>query len=519
VSIPLPMNIAKALPSIRQALLRPRNLIIIDAGESPPRALRAHFRAWLNGGVRILPLDREWLDDVDCLVGSDARLAILLPFGHQLARPIADLIDQLDARCYELFGIDPASGEIMPLVGAFPQYIDDWYAYAARTAIELTGTQTLRIPRALLPIELHVSSRSADAFSAQFAINGSGEDFSPGPPVWYRLDPGFEGILTVDRDPGFAGDTWRLEVGDASSGPAKTLTQTVPVSDTETGPLDFLAVLLDRTCPDNANWINAYNLVNGRISGDEDPWRNHQLNSERYNLDIRNGLADGLRMAFEAGLIGRLQTWWFKDTPGDEMANYVTSVPLNQSAVDQARPARSAVECGELFALAGYSPGLDLWDPLDEAFEQATTFLEARGKGGHRAILIVGNSPPTHPTQADSPLAALLTPPGARISCTPRRQSSSWHRNLAICTERAIPVIDVFLRHTNFGDVSPGIAEMYERSQNRVEKALGKTVELMTAVAERDAVRDAVLHAVHTLRERAGLASRVVLELPVSAAP
>lgn len=505
----LPQSLIRVLPRIRQALERPRNLIVLDARHDPPRALVAYFRAWLKDGLRLVALnDRDWRD-VDSSVGEDTKLLIVLPRGRDLSDHLRDMIDRLDVRSYRVIGVDRETESIVRFVEPLPDYVDDRHAHAARTGLDMIGMDSISISPATLPMRLEISSHLADAYSAQFAIAGRGPDFPPGQ-IWFRMDPGFQGNILIDRDPGLRGDNWRLEIGEANAGPFATLNQTVPYTpDSETLPLDLLAIVLDRTCPDNANWNRAFDFVHGKTG--EDAWRDDQ-GPENFNAGIRNGVTEGLKAAFDAGLVRQVQTWWFKDGPGDDMADFVDMGPSGPE-VGQARPARTAEECRDLFSVGGYSPGLDLWDPVEQALEQAAAALEDSNLP-HRAILIVGNSPPTDPAQTNSPLSALRIPPGSRMPCTTRRQSSGWHDTLDRCASRRIPVFYLFLRHTQFDGARPRIIEAYEHSQGRVASAIAKTVTLESVVADPDNVRDTTIRVIRSLRAQVGLASGVTLRNP-----
>jgi hypothetical protein len=163
-----------------------------------------------------------------------------------------------------------------------------------------------------------------------------------------------------------------------------------------------------------------------------------------------------------------------------------------------------------MLSIATYSPGLDLWDPLEKAFKQCCDVLEK--SKGRRAILIVGNSPPIHPTQPGSPLAVLRMPPGVRVACHTRRQNLYWHETLARCASLGIPVIYLFLLHTKFGRVP---AETYKESQARVQRAMSETVSVEAVDAEPADVQRAVLEVIRSLRTQASLASAVELGYPL----
>ena len=500
----LPQSVIDDLPAIRHGLGGPRNLVIVDASRDPPVAVTAHFRAWLQGGVRLAALgDRAWRD-ADGWLEGDTKMVLVVQQGRPLPDGVAELIGGLDAASYTVVPIDPNTQAIVRLVEPSQDIVDQTYERAGQMSLELIGATSRKFERFVLPKKIRISARHADQFFAQFAIVGRGPDLPGGEPIWFRLDPGFEGTLSIDCDVSLRGDTWRLEIASDDSGAVKRLARTAPYLP-DTGALEQLAVILDRTCPDNASWERALNLQQGALVtdwGDDVP--------ELYNAEIRRALAAGLKTAFASGLVAQVQSWWFKDLPGEGLANF-TGVELAGAEVGSGNRASREEDCDELFATAAYSPGLDLWDPAEVALEHACDALAGKDTK-HRAILIVGNSPPSDPLQDDSALASLRVPPGARMACTVRRQSPGWHEALDRCAELRIPVCYLFLRHSKFGGAGQFRIEAYEQSQARVERVLAQTVRLESVLADPDSIANAVANAIRELRAQAGLASGVTLE-------
>lgn len=501
----LPPAIVPLLPAIRQAFGRIANLVIIDASAETPATFVAYFRSWLAEGTRLVaPNAADWRD-ADSWVGDDTRLLLILALGRPLSNPLRALVNRLDVDQFRVVGIDPATGEVVPLLEQYADYVDARLAAADQNSLEVSGSRSHSFPRFSLPMELGISSLHADAFSAQFAIAAKGPDLPTGQRVWFRLDPGFKGVLSIDRDVNFSGDTWRLEVARDRGASATRLVQSEPLQEPAASPLNAVAVILDRTCPDNVRWERAFNLTTSETV--TDAYRNEEP-PEAYNADVIKGLREGFRSAFDLDLLRELQPWWCKDLPGNGVSNFIRDMVLEGEEVGSAPMVRSAADCAELFATAGYSPGLDLWDPVEVALNRAYASLKQR-VADRRAILIVGNSPPNHPTQ-DSPLRSLAILPGASIPCTIRRQSPVWHETLARCAEAQIPVIYLFLRHTSFGTVRPAVVEQYEQTQSRVEAALARTVRLVCATA--DDICDDIVNAIRDLHAMATVTSRVEFE-------
>lgn len=518
----LPQTLIEALPRFHRALGRPRNIIIVDARERTPSLYAAYFRAWLHNGLRVLPLANRGLNDVDA--DDRTKLLLVLRQGRSLSKPIKAFINRQRSDNYDIACVS-GDDAVLRFVEQLPEHVGDWQANAAQTSINLTGATPQTVNPAILPLQLPVtSSLRADPHAAQFAITAHGPDL-PDEQVWFRLEPGFDGFLIIDRDPNLADDAWRVATHRGNGATVTPLRRSEPiVSSAMAAPLDFLAVILDRTCPDNANWRAAFDLIN-RVANValalDAQWRSPTdgdtaATPENYNAAIRHGLVEGLQTAFERHLVRTVQGWWFKDLPDAEMANFVLAMDIKEPDVASELAMHSAKACIGAFSIATYSPGLDLWDPVERALEAARKVVAA--SGARRAgILIVGNSPPTDPAQADSPLAALRVPPGARVACMTRTQSTGWHDALDACAALSVPIFYLFLRHTNFSGVPPSNAENYEVSQRRVQEALAKTVPLKHSVAERDHVRDAVVDAIDGLRDRAWRQHYVVIGKPIEA--
>jgi hypothetical protein len=143
-----------------------------------------------------------------------------------------------------------------------------------------------------------------------------------------------------------------------------------------------------------------------------------------------------------------------------------------------------------------YAPGLDVWDPLEEALNLAVPFFEPTGG----TLIVVGNSPPRVSTLS-SPFSEV-----ARLHGFPTTQragrANTWEATLAKLRNSGVTIWYVFL------SIDPPNAEwlnnfqLFQSLQARVEQALRTALHDRVHVATADAagVREAVL----TVLRRAG---------------
>src|SRR4051812_1840188 len=116
----LPPPVVDFLPRFRQALGRPRNIIIIDASGDQPIAHVAYFRAWIEHGMRVVSFaGRNWRD-VDQWLGENTKLLLVLQQGRDLIEPVKDLINQLPVASYELASVDPETGKLIRFLVPLP---------------------------------------------------------------------------------------------------------------------------------------------------------------------------------------------------------------------------------------------------------------------------------------------------------------------------------------------------------------------------------------------------------------
>jgi hypothetical protein len=196
------------------------------------------------------------------------------------------------------------------------------------------------------------------------------------------------------------------------------------------GRLEELTLVLDRTCPDRELWSDAYLLAGSGGTGAE----------PKFNAGVRAGLAEGLRACARPDLTVRLV--WFADRAGESLVKFdgVADPGGLAGHVGEAR----ADGLDGLLAFCPYSPGIDLWDPLEEGLRLAAEPLLDRPRPGS-AILLVGNSPPNLPLQADSPFWGLLD--FQKRGTTTRRKSALFPDLVTRLDRAGVPLAYLFLTH------------------------------------------------------------------------
>jgi hypothetical protein len=259
-----------------------------------------------------------------------------------------------------------------------------------------------------------------------------------------------------------------------------------------------VVLLFDRTCPDAASWSNARKLTLGAgnsaaASYAQDdtkapPPAHHDLNNE-----IRDGLANGLAARLETEDT-ELNVVWFADTAGDDLSSPDgLNMPAQSCALAGAlvRPSRQSI--GTVLDPVRYSPGLDLWDPVDEALGMAAELLER--EPGRCGVVIVGNSPPTFPTQESSPLIALS---GATSY---RRLSPAWHELLDRLAARRTPVVYLFLTMKDCPRGEQSEFDLYKLLETRLYSAMTRTAGLrvISRPADRAGVEEGIQTALNLL--------------------
>ena len=203
-----------------------------------------------------------------------------------------------------------------------------------------------------------------------------------------------------------------------------------PSTDAGTRPPLHLALIFDRTCPDDAGWPHAYGFY--QTARDEQP--DAAPSVDRYfgtagqsaspaaadyakladcNRLLRAGFGEALQAALpvlETGRFGKisLHPFWFQDLPSTDFnpfqARHVDPVSFGPEV--ERRPEH-------LFRHRSYVPSLDVFDPVEHALQAANARLRAAldadggGAAPLAAVVIVGNSPPNFLGPDPRELAAL----------------------------------------------------------------------------------------------------------------
>ncbi len=515
-----------------EKLGKPRNIFIIDSRNGSLAGGYIYYRSWVEDGVHFSREEDRLLEDSERLFTDLNRKKIKVVFIRSSVNEVKDLIlsagDILLSSSFFCIDISPNGRRVFfqneaivekDVIAQFPLRID----------LNITGSNFFFTPVKIFPHTVCMSTRNASEFNSVIMIEAVGtEDLPAG--EWYKCPSDYEGDLIIDIEPGLENDKWSIFMV-ACDERIELQRSEPPINSQRVTDIEFLSVILDRTCPDNSQWKNAFNLVYGVTSVDrsyekddfdvpdsEDGHSAKELSEQRkleeFNRDIKHGLIEGLSKCLNEKLIQEVQGWWFKDTKDEELVNFVDpGIDMDVPAVSGGGPtATSGVQCSIMFQPVSYSPGLDIWDPVDEALEMSlNSFDQERIHGKNIGILIIGNSPPINPAQTNSPFNDLTSISGSRHNFYTRRQSHRWHRTLEECKRRNIPVCYLFLQHSNFSDVDQKFIDQYTNVQGKVYRALHRTVSTITAVAELSAVSEGVLLALKELKNQLNVKSGVLV--------
>ena len=263
-----------------------------------------------------------------------------------------------------------------------------------------------------------------------------------------------------------------------------------------------MILIFDRTCPDRGRWEAARALVRGdRPPGEPDmqeffatstapsarptaPRLPQAESNAAINAAIRAGLADGFRDGFGAEV--EVEVIWFADVPGT--MGCPPGVTVARVPVGRADRRCSATELAGPLAFAGYVPGMDLWDALEEAVQLAASV----GAASPAAVLIVGNSPPNPPSDPDHPFTRLW-----RTGLPPSTvRARGMFPDALAALANVGPVLNIFLTGH---DLPVTGADGFQTVQAGVRDAFAEILPVIEAVADRDGVARAVTAAARRL--------------------
>ncbi len=472
------VGVPEALPlALWQHLGEPERFTWIELSGQGAVVRRVYRRDWTASGLRIVP---EWSGDPEAIPGALLAGTVVATRSRGPDRSIP-VLDSLYRRCPDLRLVDPGrdlvKGTAAPEVSPF--------------RIALRGSEDLILDNVTLPLEVRVACRGDRRELHRLGVDASPHRNLPAP-GWFRVPAGPDARLRIDVRPGPDGDRWevtRIEDGypldpvpaDRALAPDGVLP-------------GRLAVVLDRTCPDR-EWRGAAEHLARHGSAPEDA-----PSVSAWNLELRAGAAAALAREL-APRGARLDAWWVADVIPEGMGvpEGVTDLKDPVGELGSAGGASASALLGG----AGYHPGYDLFDPIERALERILERVEAENPP-ELGILVMGNSPPSLPWQATSPLAALRRVAGGPAEA--RRRSGAWHRCLDRFRSLGIPVVYLFLT----GE-APGAGAAKGRSdlERKVIEALAGTVELVQAGADREGADAGVRESLRRLGRRLHPASTV----------
>jgi hypothetical protein len=349
---------------------------------------------------------------------------------------------------------------------------------AGSTTVEVRGRTARVVLRCDLPLTVRVRP-AATAARSLVCISAANPYDPPPPPRWFRV-PGRGAVgLTVDAVPDADGDAWRVLVDGVAAEPAGDPAAGGP------GPgLRHLALVFDRTCPDGAGWADARQLVidpRGRGADASDYLRTEglgPLSAPDFNRAVRDGLADALRALPDAATLP-VHLAWFADGNEKGVASLPgVDMPLTLSG-DMGT--RAAAEAADLLRRLTYCPGLDLWDPLQDALAAVAEPLLRSPRAG-AGVLVVGNSPPDLPLQAASPLWELLEFRG--LGTTARRHDRRFTDLVRRLDRAGVPLVYLFLTHDRAVGGEAKDFDLYQSLQAQVQQALAAAMPVVPAPAD-----------------------------------
>lgn len=389
------------------------------------------------------------------------------------------------------------------------------------THIYLKGRRFTQRLRENLPLEIEVNITGEDRDRRFIGIEVKNDYSTDMPePVWYRLSGPNSGILSIDIEALPHGDRFDISyAGDNNN--LSLLRGPIQRAPHSSDPLRDLAVIFDRTCPDRAAWSQALAVAAGSISwlastatGGDDLWGDEsrdsgRLNGPDFNKVIRTALGDALAGVLE-GQSTRVKAWWFADTAGEgiETPDGV-ELPLHTyGSVDAAILHQAFRECT-------YSPGLDLWDPVEDALGEALEYLR-ENRAGRSAVLIVGNSPPNVPV--NDPIKRLIESATGFRTSVRRPFSDFWQILMEQARDLNIRVVYLFLRHSladNADTITATLQEdhlRYTKLSMKVREGLASYLTVVEAEADAEGVADGVRRALEAINEPESSESCVEVE-------
>jgi hypothetical protein len=214
-----------------------------------------------------------------------------------------------------------------------------------------------------------------------------------------------------------------------------------------------------------------------------------------YNRAVRDGLAKALREQLADGVEVHLA--WFADVHEKGVSSPDTvTMPLTPAGEVGVLPPAALADALES---CPYSPGLDIWDPLEEALQLAAAPLVQAPRPGS-GILIVGNSPPNLPLQATSPFWRLLDFRKG-FQTTTRRINKGFTDAVRAVEAAGVPLVYLFLTHDRCAEGERPAFNVFQYLQAEVQKALGAYMAVVAQPADGPGIERGVAEALRLLQD------------------
>ena len=490
--------------TLASVLDEPEGFGVVDLRVEDLELGAVYRRAWAAGGFRWGAIPKPPILSAAIVVASlrrlDAPVVVLTP-----VTGLSDGHEELLVGLYES-GLDirhvRAEGDLLRDdeggLSFDPRRVLD---RGGSTTIHLTIDRSHRCKAVDLPHNVRIELPTDGLPSVVGVAVESGFPGALPDQAWFRIEGAGSGKLTIDLEARSGEARWDLRYDDAIDGIFRI---PAPPSEEDSEPPTRLAVILDRTCPDEAGWSAA--RAGGREEGKavveaEAAYGKSTTQTATAPVVLPGELNREVRTALGAALAGLLEGqdmlvdgWWFADTPGDGIA-VPEGVTIGRRAVVNAG-SEPPVRSPNLFESATWSPGFDLWDPLDEALDQAVRRLRD-DKGRRGGVLIVGNSPPRFPLQRKSPLRKVASYLG--FTTSHRRGSRLWHDVLDACEKEGVPVVYVFLTHGVHHKEEQKDYEVFRDLSAELQRALEACLPVVIAPAVPEGVTRGVAEALEIL--------------------
>jgi hypothetical protein len=222
-----------------------------------------------------------------------------------------------------------------------------------------------------------------------------------------------------------------------------------------------LHLLFDRTTLDVDAWPVAFEASEGSardLEAEEVFGTERSSKAEDWNQKFRQSLAQALmKQVYNLHDEVQIYLWWFADTPKPGIAGSKALPTINESygLVGTCAIEALAVQLGG--SHFDYACGLDLFDAVDEALEDAANIIKNRSLTNREqhAVLIVGDSPPPPAHPGDILWEKLVTRP----VLTNARCSTKFTSALETLRRMQIPVAWLFMRTSR----APSVGAAYRK--------------------------------------------------------